>query len=429
MAKKKTKTTLWIIVLSALIAGGSAAIILTRDRSDGIKVTVEKASRRTITQTVSAIGKIQPETEVKISSEASGEIIFLGVKDGQSVSSGQLLVRILPDLVTSQVEQYSAAEQSAKVSIDAMRADADRSQQDLKRISELYKKQFASKEELDRANASALQAESRYQASLKDYDRAKAALKQVQAQAQRTTIYSPMAGTVTKLAVKQGEKVVGTAQMQGTEMMRIADLLLMNAWVDVDENDVVLVKIGDTARISVDALPDTTLRGVVYEIAHSAKVSGAGTQEEVTNFEVRIRILDSEKRLRPGMSCNVDIETETHPNVITVPLQAVTVRENSINANSDISGSGIQIESDKTKKMKPKKPQSVVFLNANKRAKQIKVETGLSDRGYIEIKQGLKDGDEIISGSFQAITKLLTDSAKITIDTASKFKKTADYKQ
>ncbi|OQY76225.1 MAG: hypothetical protein B6D45_04260, partial [Ignavibacteriales bacterium UTCHB3] len=399
------------------------------NRDEGIKVTTEKISRRTITQTVSAIGKIQPETEVKISSEASGEITFLGVKDGEQVKKGQLLVRILPDLVTSQVEQFAAAEQSAKIGIDAVKAELDRAQQDLKRISELYKKQFASKDELDRTTAAALQAESRYQSALKDYDRARAALRQVQAQASRTTIYSPMEGTVTKLVVEQGEKVVGTAQMQGTEMMRIANLTVMNAWVDVDENDVVLVKIGDTAKVSIDALPDAELSGVVYEIAHSAKVSGAGTQEEVTNFEVRIRIIDSEKRLRPGMSCNVDIETETHRNVLAAPLQAVTVRENAGNAAPDISGSGIQTEENKNAEKMNKKPQSIIFLNNKNRAKSVNVETGLSDRGYIEIKSGLKEGDEIISGNFQAVSKLLSDSAKIIIDSAPKYKKKSNYKQ
>ncbi|GAB1431211.1 efflux RND transporter periplasmic adaptor subunit [Ignavibacteria bacterium] len=429
MAKKKSKTTVWIIVLAVAVIAGGTALVLTRNRDEGIKVTTEKISRRTITQTVSAIGKIQPETEVKISSEASGEITFLGVKDGEQVKKGQLLVRILPDLVTSQVEQFAAAEQSAKIGIDAVKAELDRAQQDLKRISELYKKQFASKDELDRTTAAALQAESRYQSALKDYDRARAALRQVQAQASRTTIYSPMEGTVTKLVVEQGEKVVGTAQMQGTEMMRIANLTVMNAWVDVDENDVVLVKIGDTAKVSIDALPDAELSGVVYEIAHSAKVSGAGTQEEVTNFEVRIRIIDSEKRLRPGMSCNVDIETETHRNVLAAPLQAVTVRENAGNAAPDISGSGIQTEENKNAEKMNKKPQSIIFLNNKNRAKSVNVETGLSDRGYIEIKSGLKEGDEIISGNFQAVSKLLSDSAKIIIDSAPKYKKKSNYKQ
>lgn len=428
MAKKKSKSTLWFILLGVLVIGGITAVVLTRNREEGIKVTVEKVAKRTIVQTISAIGKIQPETEVKISSEASGELTYLGVKDGDIVQKGQLLVRILPDLVSSQVDQFVAAEQSARISIDAVKAEVDRAQADLRRISELYKKQFASKDEYERATAAALQAESRYQSSLKDYDRARAALKQVQAQASRTIIYSPMAGTVTKMVVEQGEKVVGTAQMQGTEMMRIADLSVMNAWVDVDENDVVFVKIGDTARISIDALPDTTLRGVVYEIAHSAKVSGLGTQEEVTNFEVRIRVIDHEKRLRPGMSCNVDIETETHRDVLAVPLQAVTVREESAISTPDVSGSSIQSEDTKAKRTTKKKPQSLVFINANQRAKIVKVETGLSDRGYIEIKKGLKEGDQIISGSFQAVTKLLSDSSKIVID-SGKHGKMSNYKQ
>jgi HlyD family secretion protein len=226
-----------------------------------------------------------------------------------------------------------------------------------------------------------------------------------------------MSGTVTSLSVEAGEKVVGTAQMQGTEMMRIADLNIMNAWVDVDENDIVFVKIGDTARIRVDAMPDEELLGYVYEIGHSAKTSAAGTQEEVTNFEVRIRIIDKDKRLRPGMSCSVEISTETHPNVLSVPLQSVTVR--SVQASETEMSSGSIQQQEEKKKSNPKRPPSVVFLKDGNKAKMVKVETGLSDHGFIEIKKGLKVGQEIISGSFQAINKLLQDGSIIKIDTVS----------
>lgn len=414
---KKSRKALYITLISVAILAIVLSYFLLKNKDESIAIKTEKVELRTITQKVSAIGKIRPETEVKISSEASGEIMFLGFRDGDSVNKGQLLVRIQPDIVQSQLEQFTASADASKIAIDATKAEMDRAQADFKRISDLYAKQYASREEFDRAKSTLEQAQSRFRSSGSDYTRAFSALKQMRSQASRTTLYSPMSGTVTSLSVEAGEKVVGTAQMQGTEMMRIADLNIMNAWVDVDENDIVFVKIGDTARIRVDAMPDEELFGYVYEIGHSAKTSAAGTQEEVTNFEVRIRIIDKDKRLRPGMSCSVEISTETHPNVLSVPLQSVTVR--SMQATEpEISSGSIQQQEEK-KKSNSKRPPSVVFLKDGDKAKMVKVETGLSDHGFIEIKKGLKVGQEIISGSFQAINKLLQDGSIIKIDTVS----------
>lgn len=414
---KKSRKALYITLISVAIFAVVLSYFLFKNKDESIPIKTEKVELRTITQKVSAIGKIRPETEVKISSEASGEIMFLGFRDGDSVNKGQLLVRIQPDIVQSQLEQFTASADASKIAIDATKAEMDRAQADFKRISDLYAKQYASREEFDRAKSTLEQALSRFRSSGSDYTRAFSALKQMRSQASRTTLYSPMSGTVTSLSVEAGEKVVGTAQMQGTEMMRIADLNIMNAWVDVDENDIVFVKIGDTARIRVDAMPDEELIGYVYEIGHSAKTSAAGTQEEVTNFEVRIRIIDKDMRLRPGMSCSVEISTETHPNVLSVPLQSVTVR--SVQASeSEMSSGSIQQQEEK-KKSNSKRPPSVIFLKNGDKAKMVKVETGLSDHGFIEIKKGLKVGQEIISGSFQAINKLLQDGSIIKIDTVS----------
>lgn len=421
--KKKSKKLLIVIVLLCVVGLVSVVVYKLANKEDGIKVTTEKVSRKTITQTVSAIGKIQPETEVKISSEASGEIMFLGVKDGQEVNANQLLVRIQPDIISSQVEQFEASTEAAKVAIDAVKAERERAKADLERITKLFQKEFASREELDRAKAGFEGAESRYQSTLSEYQRALSALRQIKAQASRTAIFSPIAGTVTSLSVEQGEKVVGTAQMQGTEMMRIADLSVMNALVDVDENDIVYVKIGDTATINVDALPNQQIKGIVVEIAHSAKMSNTGTQEEVTNFQVKIRVIDPDKRLRPGMSCNVEISTETHRNVLAVPLQSVTVRQSeNDDDNKDKSDEDMTSEK-KSANEKNKRPPTVVFVNVQNQAKKRKVETGLSDQGYIEIKSGLKEGDEIISGNFQAVNKLLNDNDKIIIENNTAKKK------
>lgn len=415
---KKSRKGLILTLLSVFILALIAAYFIFRTKDESIAVTTEKVEQRTITQKVSAIGKIKPETEVKISSEASGEIMFLGFRDGDSVHKGQLLVRIQPDIVQSQLEQFTASADASKIAIEATKAEMDRAQADFKRISDLYAKQYASREEFDRAKSNVEQAQSRYRSSGSEYSRAYSALKQMRSQASRTTIIAPMSGTVTSLSVEAGEKVVGTAQMQGTEMMRIADLNIMNAWVDVDENDIVFVKVGDTVRIRVDAIPDDELLGYVYEIGHSAKTSATGTQEEVTNFEVRIRIIDKDKRLRPGMSCSVEISTETHPNVLSVPLQSVTVRSIATKSVNETSSGSIQQEEEK-KKTTSKRPPSVVFLKVGDKAKMVKVETGLSDHGFIEIKNGLKVGQEIISGSFQAINKLLQDGSIIKLDTLS----------
>ena len=412
MSKKSHKTrNLTIIGLGIFVL--ILSYFLFRPKDETIPVTIDKVTKRTITQRVSAIGKIRPETEVKISSEASGEIISLGFRDGDSVTKGQLLVRIQPDIVSSQLEQFSASADAAKITIDGARAEMDRANADYKRINDLFTKQFASKEELDRAKSSMDQAISRYKASGSEYSRSFSALKQMRSQASRTTIYAPMSGTVTNLSVEAGEKVVGTAQMQGTEMMRIADLNVMNAWVDVDENDIVFVKIGDTARIRVDAMPEVELLGYVYEIGHSAKTAAAGTQEEVTNFQVKIRIIDKNKQLRPGMSCSVEIDTETHYDVLSVPLQAVTVR---LNAGKSEEESGSITEDKSEKKTMARRPPSVVFIKDGNSAKMVHVETGLSDRGFIEIKTGLNIGQELISGNFQAVNKLLMNGSMIRID-------------
>jgi len=423
MSKKnsKAKVITWILI-GVVVIGGVATAIIASKRDNGTMVTTEKVSRRNITQIVSAIGKIQPETEVKISSEASGEVVFLGAKDGDTVKSNQVLVRIKPDLIETQLEQFEASARSSQVAIDAVKAEVSRTEADLKRISELYKKEFASREEFDRAKSNFEQAQSRYQSSISDYNRAVSALKQVKVQATRTTIFAPMNGVVTSRTVELGEKVLGTAQMQGTEMMRIADLSVMNALVDVDENDIVNVKIGDTARVTVDALPDKSINGIVIAIAHSAKVNKLGTQDEVTNFQVKIRIVDNDAKLRPGMSCNVDIETETHRNVLSVPLQSVTVRDTALNSSPDITESRLtDVTADKNKRA-AKRPPAVVFINDNLKAKMVRVETGLSDRGYIEIKSGLTEKSTVISGSFQAVSRDLKDGDLIMVDSTQKTK-------
>lgn len=415
MSKKSRKRLLWIIPI-VLFVGIGLVMMFSSGNEGPTEVSVEQIETRTITQTVSAIGKLQPEVMVKISSEASGEIIYLGVRDGATVKPGQLLVRIKPDMMQSMLAQTRAAAEASKMSITVAKAEVDRTEADLKRVTELYKKTFASREEFDRATAAFQSAAARLAQTQADYDRARGALQETQVNVNRTTITAPMGGTVTYLGVESGEKVVGTAQMQGTEIMRIADLSTMNAWVDVDENDVALISVGDTARIKVDALADLTLRGVVYEISHSPKVSGQGTQEEVVNFQVRIRIIDPEHRMRPGMSCSVDIETDTKTNAIAVPIQSVTIRQDET-AAVDSQEENYRLESRKVEGVKKSnKPKSIVWILKGNTVESRAVETGISDDGYIEVLSGVKKGESVVSSPYQAISKQLKNGAPVIVE-------------
>lgn len=418
MAKKKKRTGLWITIAVLVIAGIVAIAALSGKKNGAITVTTSKVTKRNITQTVSAIGKIQPETEVKISSQVSGEIIFLGVKEGDTVRKGQPLVRINPDLLEPQLKQMRAASDASKMDISITEAEKERAESDMKRIAELYKKEFISKQEFETAKATASRAISSYQAALSRYQASLAQLSQIQSEKGRASIFSPIDGVITMLSVELGEKVVGTGMMAGTELMRVANLSVMNAVIDVDENDIVHVKRGDTAYIEIDAIADMKFLGTVIEIGHSAKESQLGTQDQVINFEVKIRLIDRDQRFRPGMSCNVDVNTETRYNVIAVPLQAVTVRDANIEKRPDVDnerGPGPREPEEKVAKVV--RPPSVIFVKNNNKAKMVKVETGISDKGYIEIISGLSESDEIISGSYLAVSKDLTDGAVIQTDT------------
>jgi len=416
MAKKKSRKALGFFLIAVVAVIASAVVwFLVMKREGPILVTADAVETRTITQTVSAIGKLQPEVMVKISSEASGEIIYLGVRDGDTVRSGQLVARIQPDIVNTQLDQSRFAAESSKMAIDVAKAELDRTEADFKRFGELVKKDFATREEYDRARAAYNSAAARYASAQSDYQRSMGVLRQTQATASRTTIFSPMNGVVTYLAVEAGEKVVGTAQMQGTEMMRISDLSTMNAWVDVDENDVALISVGDTARIRVDALRDTVYRGVVYEISHSPRVAAQGTQEEVVNFQVRIRFVDKDIRFRPGMSCNVDIETETRKDVVAVPLGAVTVKQDGSEQGAEDKGLSDRHDASRL----AARPPSMVWVVDKATVSERIVKTGISDQGYIEILSGVKKGESIVVAPYQAVSKLLRNGAVVKLEDAA----------
>ncbi|MFY8161849.1 MAG: efflux RND transporter periplasmic adaptor subunit [Candidatus Kapaibacteriota bacterium] len=414
--KKKNKKILIILPIMLILAGVTVYFVFFNKKDDTIEVTTTKVIRKDITQTVNAIGKIQPETEVKVSSELSGELIQLNIKEGDEVKNGMMIAKIKPDIIESQLEQLKAQVDGSRVDIDFSKTALVRAEQDFKRKQELFEKKFIPLQELEISKTSFEQAKSNLESAYTRLKQSEANYKQTSRNAERTTLFSPIDGVVTKLNVEKGEKVLGTMQFQGTELMIISDLSIMNAVVEVDENDVVLIDLGDTCEIEIDAFPNKTFKGQVIEIGHSAIVTSTGTQDQVTKFQVKVRLFDKDIKLRPGMSCSVDIKTETKYNVLSIPLGAVTVR--AIEKESDVKDGKWGIEKEEIEKeVNEADIQSVVFSKKGNIAKQKNIKTGISDNGFIEVKSGLDDNEEIISGSYTAVSKLLKDSSKIKLQT------------
>lgn len=411
MAKKNNKKRNIIIFISIILIAIVAMFMFSNREQKPIEVTIEKVSNRTIIQKVSAVGKIQAETEVKISPETSGEVIFLNVKEGDTVRKGELLIRIKPDIVQTMVEQSRASVDAAKMDAESMQEKLKLAEADFNRARELFKNKYISQQEFDTYHSNYQALASNYKSALARLEQTQASLRQILKNAERTTIYSPINGVVTKRNVEIGETVLGTQQFQGTEMLRISDLSVMNAIVEVDENDIVLVRKGDTAIVEVDALPDLVLKGVVIEIGHSAIQTNAVTQDQSTNFSVKIRLINPDPRLRPGMSCNSEITTDTKYNVPSVPLQSVTIRTTT--PDEDVPGIR-QVKEGEEPKLK-KRPPTIVFVREKDKVKSKVVKTGISDDGFIEITEGLDVGMEVVSGSFQAISKLLEDGSRISV--------------
>jgi len=402
-------------------------------REKPIPVTTEKAVRKTILQTVSATGKVQPETEVKISPEVAGEIIELPVTDGMPVKKGDLLVKVKPDSYKALLEQQEAAISTARATNLQQKATMMKTEQDLKRAEDLFNKKLISVQDYNAAQAADDVAKNTYESSLHEIERAQAGSSQARDQLSKTTIYSPIDGTVTILNSKLGERLVATNQFAGTEVMRVADLAHMEARVDVNENDVVNVKVDDKANVKIDAYGDRKFHGTVYQIANTGKTTGAGTQEEVTNFEVKIRIDDHDVGLRPSLSCTADIETNMVKDAVAVPMQSVTIRTGDSNLSpeeiekkkqktaqrdkGDNSADYVNERQEKaTQKEEHEKIAKVVFLKKGSTAQMVKVTTGISDDTYMEIKSGVQPGDEVVAGSYSAISRKLKDGAKLTYD-------------
>ena len=399
-----------IVVLLLVIFGGS--------KEEIISVQTEKVQKRTITQVVSATGKVNPVYQVMISAEATGEIVYLPIKEGDVVKKGQLLVRIKPDIYEAQRNNAAARLEQAKATLRSTEAQLNKIESDYKRIQGLYQKKLASDSELETAKANYLQTLGSYESQKSFVAQAEAALKEATENLNKTYIYAPMNGTISKLNVELAQRVLGSNFSPGTEILTVADLSQMEARVDVDENDVVLVSVGDEATIKVDAFGDKEFKGKVTQIGNSAVSKGLGTQDEVVNFEVRILIEDPDKQLRPGMSCDADIKTETKANVIAVPIQSVTARMDKPKMKEESNKDGE--DSEKPKNGKSNKPKEVVFLAKDGKAKMVGVKTGISDDSYIEIISGLNGGEEVISGPYRAISKELEDGVKISLQSKRK---------
>jgi HlyD family secretion protein len=416
-ARKKRKRLFWItgIILILIII---ISVIMSGKKEKLIEVQTEKIAKRNITQIVTGTGKIQAEKKVNISAEVSGEIISLPFEEGDEVSKGQLVVRIKPDAYFPQMRQQEAGIRVQESNLKAQEVNLRKNELELGRIKELFSKGLASQSDLDNAQAN-------YDATLASMNTIRAQINQqraglsaVQYDLSKTTIVAPMSGTVTQLNNEVGEKVLGTMSNMGSHILTISDLSSMEAQVEIGETDVTNVKIGDTSRIQIDAFPDKIFTGYVYEIANTATSKGTGTQEEVVNFIVKIRIDKEDYELRPGMSCTVDIEVNHKENVLAVPIQCVTTRdEDSLTFKDKPEGEqGVINTKTEEKGIQKIKPKEIVFVVENEVAKKKAVKTGISDANYIEIIEGLNEGEDVVKGSFKAINKELDDNVKVKVE-------------
>ncbi|MBF8296220.1 MAG: efflux transporter, family, subunit [Bacteroidetes bacterium] len=402
--KKSRKKLIIFSIIGVVLIVLVLLVILGSKRDTVLTVQTEKIQRRTITQLVSATGKIQPEVQVKINAEVSGEIITLAVREGQRVSKGQLLVHIKPDA-------YQAGMDRAQASMAISEANLLKAEAEYKRVSELFSKKLVSQSEMDISKAT-------YQSAKASGDQSMASLKESKVTFSKTTIYAPMDGIVSQLNSELGERVSGSTFTQGTQIMTIADLSRMEARVDVGENDVVLVSVGDTAKVEVDSYPDRKFIGTVTQIANTAKSRGLGTQDEVTNFEVRIRVVTPEGvHFRPGMSMAADIETQTHVNVLAVPIQSITVRapKEEMKVEAPAQGEAKMTET-KAKKKEEEKLDEVIFVVDNGKVKTVSVKRGLSDDAYYEVKGENIEGVEVVSGPFKAINRDLENGSVVKVE-------------
>jgi HlyD family secretion protein len=428
--KKNKKKFLIYSILGAVLFIIVAAVIISNNKEKLVTVQTEKVIKRDITQVVSGTGTIQPETKVDISAEVSGEIIQLPFKEGAVVHKGDLLVKIKPDIYKERIEQQEAGVNYSKSQLEVAQNNFKKTELDYQRTKQLYDSGLMSQSDIDNARIAYEVAKSQVKSSNANVNQNIALLKQNSEDLYKTTIHSPMDGILSKLNSELGEKVVGTQLMSGTTIMTVSDLTAMEADIEISENDITQIDIGDTAKIDVDAFPDRSLQGVVFEISNTAQSKNTGTQEEIVNFIVKLRVLDKDIYLKPGMSCNADIKVNSKYNVVSVPIQSITARDetkNDANMNGDDQTKRTTDENLK-KKEKPKEVLFVVDEGNVSKVKMVTVKTGISDDKYTEIIEGLEPGATVVKGPYKAISKDLENGTKVKIDNEIK-KPSADKEQ
>lgn len=425
------KTTYYIIggvvlLIVVLLVLSKMGIIGNKDNS--IEVEVAKAETMTIVETVSATGKIQPEIEVKISSEVSGEIIALPVKEGQVVKKGDLLVRINPDLYTSGYNRTVAGLSQTKAGLTQADASFQESKASYERSKSLFEKGIISRSDWDKAIAAFENAKAAKQSAYYNVQSANATVKEAKDNLGRTTIYAPADGTISVLNVELGERVLGTQQMAGTEILRVANLNNMEVEVDVNENDIVKISVGDSAKVEVDAYLKKQFKGIVTSISNSA--STAVTADQVTNFKVKVRILKESYQdllagkpqtyspFRPGMTATVDIMTKKKVNVLGVPISAVVMKtDTSAVKKTEIESTD---SGESAPKAKSDKKYECIFVKVGDKSRIKIIKTGIQDDTHIEVTEGLKKGEEVIIGPYTTVTKDLSSGDKVKIASKEK---------
>jgi HlyD family secretion protein len=443
-ATKKLVKILGIIVVFAVLGGIAGNALGWFGGGPAEKqVEMEVAELRTITQLVSASGRIQPEVEVIIRPDVSGEIIELNVREGDFVREGDLLLRIKPDLYEARIDELNAVLLTQRSRMEQARAAKLQSEVEYLKNKQLYDRQLISNLEYLRSKNDYEAQKANFKAAEYQIESARAQLRRAEEELQQTVIRSPKNGTISRLAVERGERVLGQAQTAGTEMMRIARMEQMEVLVDVNENDIVNVSVNDTTDIEVDAYPNRMFEGVVTEIANSAEITGGGSADQVTNYKVKIRITtphnlhsgggefvamhaqespvsEFSPNFKPGMSATVDIRANTVYDVVSIPIQAVTVRDFARDrvTESDTTSNG----GSTTRRAGAREDfRRVVFVNDNGVAKRVEVETGISDNAYIQVMSGLDAGTEVVTGSYRVLSRELSDGDKINVTNRNQF--------
>jgi HlyD family secretion protein len=421
-----SKKTIYILI-GATVAIIGLLIILSKsgvigNKDKGKSVEIANVTATTIVETVSATGKIQPEIEVKISSEVSGEIIALNVIEGQVVKKGDLLVKINPDLYTSGYNRTLSNLSGTKANLSQADASFKEAKANYDRNKTLFDKGIISKSDWDKSVASFEVAKANKQSAYFNVQSASATVNEAKDNLGRTTIYAPADGTISVLNVELGERVLGTQQMAGTEILRVANLNNMEVEVDVNENDIVKIKVGNEAKVEVDAYLKKQFKGIVTSISNSA--SSTLTADQVTNFKVKVRILKESYQdllegkpatyspFRPGMTATVDIITKTRANVLAVPISSVVVKSDTTAVKA------FKVEDEEEKKAAPKSEKKLecVFVKVGDKAKIRIIKTGIQDDTNIEVLTGLKKGDVVITGPFSTVSKELNSGDKVTTD-------------